>query len=369
MKIYITLLLLVLSFRMAAQKKQGTSFLIKGKLQNAANVKLILQNFSTSNRYLDSAITDDTGSFAFWGSVKEPSVFAFGFKGATEYAQIYVENTVITMSGDAKDIRNVLVRGSKENDLGAEFSKKRELLSGYLKDLQKDYLDAQMRKDSTAMKDIINMSTSKWKDSLGRTMVSFVSKHPSSMVSVELVIDMVNNGYNPLSTADGLLRKIESTTAAQYLKTKKIRDIINKRMRLQIGNLVPDFSQPDTTGQAVMLSSFKGKYILVDFWASWCGPCRKENPNMLEAYHKYKNRNFEIVAVSLDENRRQWIAAVKEDQLPWKQLSDLKRENAAGKLYGVTSIPTNYLIDPTGKIVALNLRGENLDKKLQELLK
>lgn len=136
------------------------------------------------------------------------------------------------------------------------------------------------------------------------------------------------------------------------------------------GALAPDFTMNDTGGNPFSLSQLKGKYVLVDFWASWCGPCRGENPNVVAAYNKYKNKNFTVLGVSLDENRSAWLKAIKDDKLDWKQVSDLKQWNSAVvALYGFEGIPYNVLVDPTGKIIAAELRGEGLDQKLAEILK
>jgi peroxiredoxin len=137
-----------------------------------------------------------------------------------------------------------------------------------------------------------------------------------------------------------------------------------------IGSEAPDFIQNDVNGNPVKLSSFRGKYVLLDFWASWCGPCRQENPNVARNYARFKNKNFTVVGVSLDrpDGKSAWLAAIKSDGLDWTQLSDLKFwSNQAAALYSVTSIPQNYLIDPQGKIIAKNLRGEDLDAKLEQL--
>jgi peroxiredoxin len=136
-----------------------------------------------------------------------------------------------------------------------------------------------------------------------------------------------------------------------------------------IGTAAIDFTQQDTSGKDVSLSSFKGKYVLIDFWASWCGPCRMENPNVVEAYKKFSNKNFTVLGVSLDRARAPWIQAIKEDNLTWTQVSDLQYwNNAVARLYNIQSIPQNFLIGPDGKIIAKNLRGTALESKLCELL-
>lgn len=166
--------------------------------------------------------------------------------------------------------------------------------------------------------------------------------------------------YNTLSPA------IRSTETA--LNFKKALEPLKHTAP---GTMAPDFTQNDVNGVPVKLSSFRGKYVLVDFWASWCGPCRQENPNVVRVYNKYKDKNFTVLGVSLDKQsgRNDWLAAIKNDGLTWTQVSDLKFwNNEAAALYYVSSIPANFLIDPNGKIVAKNLRGDDLEEKLKEVL-
>jgi thiol-disulfide isomerase/thioredoxin len=149
-----------------------------------------------------------------------------------------------------------------------------------------------------------------------------------------------------------------------------IKEYVANEKLFGYGQEAPNFIQNDPSGQPVELKSFRGKYVLVDFWASWCGPCRKENPNVVEAYNHYKNKNFTILSVSLDRDKQKWLQAIAQDELSWTHVSDLGFwNNAVAKLYRIQSIPQNLLLDPDGKIIGKNLRGETLDNFLSQVIK
>lgn len=209
---------------------------------------------------------------------------------------------------------------------------------------------------------------------------NFIIRNPHSAINPLLAHELPGPpawGLNNLKT-DTLINILSAGNNKSKVRTATLTSLGNKakefaaKQATSAGRPAPDFSQNDVNGNPVKLSSFRGKYVLIDFWASWCAPCRAENPNVVKVYAKYHDKNFEILGVSLDgENGKDaWEAAIKKDGLTWPQVSDLKGwKNEAAKIYTVTAIPQNFLVDPDGKIIATNLRGDDLEKALEKYLK
>jgi peroxiredoxin len=201
-----------------------------------------------------------------------------------------------------------------------------------------------------------------------KTGTDFIKQHPKNIASVWLLMNELRSRVEPEEFQQLFASLDKSVKDSQY--GESVTAYIKSLKANGVNIPADDFSQQDTKGQPVKLSSFRGKYVLVDFWASWCGPCRQENPNVVKAYNKFKDKNFTILGVSLDDNRDRWLRAINQDGLAWTQVSDLRGwGNEVAVQYGIQSIPANFLVDPEGKIVARNLRGEELEEKLQQLLK
>ena len=195
---------------------------------------------------------------------------------------------------------------------------------------------------------------------------------------IEQGVTELNIGALSQAFVDVLTNKDKQLTLekATAVIQQRMQEFSQKKAQVEedasapMGKVIPDFEQADASGKMVNIKSFRGKYVLIDFWASWCGPCRGENPNVVAAYNKYKNKNFTVLGISLDKDKNAWLAAVQKDGLTWTQLSDLKFwSNAVAQQFRIQSIPQNFLIDPNGVVIGKNLRGEALEAKLESVIK
>ena len=290
-------------------------------------------------------------------------MLVLNFSSAGKKSSIFIGNENVTVTGDIKDLTAVQVNGSATE---ADFIAFQQTFNTYFAQLNQ-LSQLSNSPEGASKRDSIGEAYQLVAMAIQTRVDSFIQQKKNSYVSPFLLVVV-----NQLSDDVFLLeRRYNSLSPGvqQSMYGSYIREQIDNGKVGAIGSEAIEFTQADTSGKQVSLSSFKGKYVLVDFWASWCKPCRMENPNVLSAYERFKAKNFTVLGVSLDRSRDAWIKAIQDDKLAWSQVSDLKFwSNSVAQQYKIQQIPQNFLIDPNGKIIGKNLRGAELDTKLCALL-
>nr|WP_319401576.1 TlpA disulfide reductase family protein [uncultured Carboxylicivirga sp.] len=342
------------------------TFTLKGKLEGDTDKALLVGVVDKEGYHTIDTLTLKDGVVNYTVSLDQPVLMILGLDGSRARNVFFADNVDYTIEGTVTDLKGATVKGGQAFDDYAKIKKLDDEFNVLLQDLRIAYNEASQAGDEAKMKEIDETYDAAF-DKNSDDKMAFVTENPSSPVAAYVVYDSYR--HQPLEDIKEAIAKLnEAIKASPYYQM--ISERADKLETVAIGKVAPDFTLNDKEGNPFSLSSLKGKYVLIDFWASWCGPCRRENPNVVKLYNEFKDKGFDILGVSLDEKKDAWEKAIEDDQLTWNHVSDLKGwKNEAAQLYGVSSIPHTVLLDPEGKIIAKNLRGEELHAKISELLK
>lgn len=335
-------------------------FEIKGIISNAPpNMLVFLMSGSDGKTIATDTLRE--GRFILKGPLNEADIFQIGFVGYQEGIDLFLSTEPVSLEGDFNELSNLVIKGSSITEdyqlFKTNFNPIKNELNALVQQINTEH-SAEKRTEMIAQFENLKIK-------LIEGINVFTKQKSNSPVSAFALL-MVSPLLSDLEARYNSLEALAKRGTFAKLIEQKIATVkINA-----IGTEAQAFSQKDTSGKLVSLKSFRGKYVLIDFWASWCGPCRAENPNLVAAYNQFKQKNFTVLGISLDDDKASWMGAIKKDQLFWTQLSDLKSwGNAVAQMYRIQSIPANLLIDPSGVIIAKNLRGEELITKLNELIR
>ena len=372
-KILISLsVILLLSF--CDGNKKNSSFQLKGTLSDSKAETLYLEKLGSAKQVIiDSVILDENGNFEFTNYT--PKIGFYRIKtNDKNFAMLVLDSAdKVTITGSVKDLGNTFkVEGSPETTIFIEYNNLSKSRDIKLDSLNKAFqlLMETNKMDSKRMDSLSAIFETPYNSIINQSnilMVDKISKNTNMYSSI-----MAIQALDPDKYSD-LYKSLDAGLSKKFPNDKNVimfHEVVERMLSTNVGQFAPEISLPSPDGKEIALSSLKGKLVLIDFWASWCGPCRKEMPNVVKIYSKFKNKGFEIYGVSLDQDKEKWMEAITKDGINWPQVSDLKYwDNVAAKIYNVQGIPYTVLIDKDGKIIAKNLRGQELEKKIAEVLK
>jgi peroxiredoxin len=365
------LIVFIVTGLIACGKKENSNFLVEGVIKNSGAKMIYLEeNAANQSPMIIDSFQLKGDKFTLTGSGRQQSIYSLRTdQSLLPFAILINDSKKIEINADLKNaIEPYSVNGSDASQGIIDYDRNSATIAQRIFTYSRE-VDSLMKLKSPDS--VINLPFGRYENEVA-SLKSYTNEFIGQSKSPVLALYALGN-YQRLSQQLGTsgmseteVQQVVNQLAKEFNEHTALQEL-NRSMKPK---LAPDFSLPDTSGKTVALSSFKGKYLLVDFWASWCVPCRQENPNVVKAFEKYKDKNFTILGVSLDKSREAWVQAIKADNLGWTHISDLKYWNsAAAELYKVRSIPYNILLDPEGRIIAENVMGEELVKALSTYIK
>lgn len=360
------LLIIIMAFAGLFSCAKPVGFVIKGQIKGKESGEIKLMKYSEGKWITEDSARIEKGKFVLKGKTDLPELRLISMAPQTVVAQFFAENGTLTVNADADSLNKTEVKGSKSNDDFSILTKELMNIARETQILQQKYSTAQQSGNEDGMK----KAQIDYQAMMGNQKVysrNFIREHPKSAVSP--LIALMQFGQEMTAHDIDTLVAFLDPSVRPSVYVAELKKIADKMRITSEGGMAPDFTQNTPEGTPLTLSSLRGKIVMIDFWASWCKPCRQENPNVVALYNKYKDKGFDILGVSLDKEKGAWIKAIADDKLTWHHVSDLKFwQNEAAVKYGIQSIPATLLLDKEGKIIAKNLRGEELAKKLAELI-